>query len=496
MKIKIYIAVFMAVALTGCNDWLDVNPRQEMKENQLFSIEDGFKSSLTGVYIQLANPSLYGRNTSIYLPDMLSRNWIFPPLTSNRLTDYALGNYNFTDSGVEALIEVIWKSYYQSIAQLNNILTALEENEINFSYDNDKLIKGEALGLRAFLHFEVLRYFGEVPSKASPGNRAIPYVTQMTKDANLLVSTTWEEVIKSIEEDLNKAEKLLGESDPILTYPNTRLNNPQSYTENIPEDEWHFYRQNRFNYYAVLGAKARFYQWIGNKSEASKYAKQVIDAVNEDETPKFRLNTDPDYSGSAPLTASLVFPSEHLFSIHNPQHQRIVEPLFKEENATLTQSMAKLREAYENSTNPSDIRFADRRYWEQKSYQHSATVVHFYKYIGNDLGNSPGNIVPIMRLSEMYFILVESLPLQEAIPYFEKYRIARGLENYMTGELTNEVAVKSRLEKEYRKEFFGEGQMFFFYKRFNYTSVSWPDAYMFPANPYKLPIPKSQSVFE
>ena len=56
---NIILSVFL-FALMGCNNWLDVNPRTEMKEDELLSSEDGYKSALTGVYIQLSLAPLYG----------------------------------------------------------------------------------------------------------------------------------------------------------------------------------------------------------------------------------------------------------------------------------------------------------------------------------------------------------------------------------------------------------------------------------------------------
>lgn len=43
---NIILSVFL-FALMGCNNWLDVNPRTEMKEDELLSSEDGYKSALT-----------------------------------------------------------------------------------------------------------------------------------------------------------------------------------------------------------------------------------------------------------------------------------------------------------------------------------------------------------------------------------------------------------------------------------------------------------------
>ena len=86
----------------------------------------------------------------------------------------------------------------------------------------------------------------------------------MTKDPGKLRTITYKEVCEKIIRDLDAAEKLL-EKDPILVGSNTQLNQPAYDWEGKPQDEWQFYRQVRFNYYAVKGAKARYYHWIGDK---------------------------------------------------------------------------------------------------------------------------------------------------------------------------------------------------------------------------------------
>lgn len=48
------ILLLLLVIGAGCSDWLDVRPRNEMKEDDMYANEEGFKSALTGAYIQLA----------------------------------------------------------------------------------------------------------------------------------------------------------------------------------------------------------------------------------------------------------------------------------------------------------------------------------------------------------------------------------------------------------------------------------------------------------
>ena len=134
-------------------------------------------------------------------------------------------------------------------------------------------------------------------------------------------------------------------------------------------------------------------------------------------------------------------------------------------------------------------------YWEPEIYPNQ-TINHFRKYTGNSRISSV-NRVPLLRLAEMYLILIENLPLTEAAPYFSAFRIARSMDiSTEASSMADEPSRMDRVEKEYRKDFFGEGQMFFFYKRHNYSVYTWPNTHILPANPYVVPRPKDQIKFE
>jgi hypothetical protein len=315
----------------------------------------------------------------------------------------------------------------------------------------------------------------------------------MTKDPSKLVSLSYAKVLELIEKDLNAAEQLL-EVDPIRKVSNRLLNNPDI-SGDKPEDPWQFYRQSRFNYYAVLGAKARFYHWTGNTALAVEYAKQVVEAENSDGLLKFPLTTANTFNTDE---KSMVMWGEHLFGIQNPDLQSIIQSLFKESrvtDATLTQSSSSLNTAYEIGTNGSDIR-RPARYWVEKTYSTGSKVYHFLKYSGTDEVPAD-NRVPLLRIAEMYLILIEDLPLGEAAVYFSTYRTARGLNiSVEATSMADEAARSARLEKEYRKEFYGEGQMFFYYKKHKFTTYTWPSTFTVPAGGYVIPKPKNQIAFE
>lgn len=74
-KIVLYITVTLLAVCAGCSDWLDVRPRTEVQEDDIYNSEDGFRSVLNGVYIRMAEEGLYGKNMSMYLPELLARHW-------------------------------------------------------------------------------------------------------------------------------------------------------------------------------------------------------------------------------------------------------------------------------------------------------------------------------------------------------------------------------------------------------------------------------------
>ena len=91
----------------------------------------------------------------------------------------------------------------------------------------------------------------------------------------------------------------------------------------------------------------------------------------------------------------------------------------------------------------------------------------------------------------MYLILIEDLPLAEALTYFEDYRLARGLHESLTNTMfASESSRLAQLEKEWRKEFYGEGLMFTFYKKHHYTSLTWPSSVQLPDNAFIIPMPR------
>ena len=186
---------------------------------------------------------------------------------------------------------------------------------------------------------------------------------------------------------------------------------------------------------------------------------------------------------------------EHLFGVHSQNHQSIIEPYFSGSDPLLTQSTNYIQTAYENITG--DIRNVTNRYWQSKQSPDYwwITVNYFLKYMDGSDFESP-NTIPVLRLAEMYLILTESASQDVAKPYFYQYVVARNVTLSWVDDVADSEKLKARLEKEYRKEFWGEGQMWFWYKRWNYEKFTWPSSFTVPQDGYLIPIPQSQTMFD
>ena len=178
-------------------------------------------------------------------------------------------------------------------------------------------------------------------------------------------------------------------------------------------------------------------------------------------------------------------------AVHNSNATSTLTSYFFNYQTMYTQNISSLQTAYETSLHTSDIRFKDERLWEER-YEPlvSQPQNYFRKYYENE--TTAVKQMPLIRLSEMYFIAVENGDTD----LFRTYRIARNLDASIDGTLTDQNAIMARLELEYRKDFYGEGQMFFFYKRLGYTSYTWPTVKTVESASYRLPIPETQANFE
>lgn len=492
-KISLTILISGTLLFTGCKKWLDVKPEGQTTKDEMFQTQKGFRDALTGAYIDLKSGDAYGGSMTWTTVEYLARNW---DNTGNYPDINSLVNATYTDASVKSMIEKIYAREYKVIADVNSILERIDAKKAIFQDDNYTLIKGEALTLRAFAHFDILRMFGTMPD--NPGASPIlPYAKAVSKD--IIVLLPYDEFAKQVLADLDEAEVLLKDADPIRQFSLAELNptTGQSSLPPVVADDYYMYRQVRMNYYAVLALKARVYNWLtardaANRANAAKYAQLVIDAKDRLGRLTFRLGELSD----AQILGNSTFPSEHIAAVNIFNMKTVAEYNLGEQPGILARSDFNIQDGfyYLNNLFPVAERAADARWvgmWSYKTTPGQTSYVKYKKFSQKDI--DPINQIPLLRLSEMYLILTECAQNKaEAESYYSFYCNKKGIPFTNGFNATNwETDRKNKMIREYVREFYAEGQTFFTYKRYNVATLpaSWTAAY-YTATPARYIVPK------
>lgn len=491
-KYSQYFLVFltgMVLCCASCKKWLDVSPKIQLKESEQFSTQEGFVDALFGVYQKASDESLYGGQLAYGLLDILAQRYESKTSTAEYYSQ--ITRYIYTP-GVATYpastnIDRIWANSYAAIAQCNYILANVDKRRDVLSTEAYSIVKGEALGMRAFLHFDLLRMFAPAYLDGVNANKiAIPYMSayQVKPQDRLTMAAVFEKC----EADLKEAEQLLS------VYPNIDqiAGNQGSTSSNL----FLAFRQNHLNYWAAKATLARLYLYKGDKVQALKYAKEVIAAPSFRFIARAQLNNDPESTIS-----DMTFTPEHIFSVYVKNLRTASDQLFKSnggvtgEEQDLFTTLPKLSALYEvtNVGYSSDLRGPDAAvpFWDKQN----PTAVYSKKYhVSANTVSVRQSRIPAIRLSEMYYIAAEAeSDSQLALGYLNGVRVARLLP---TINPATPAEFQNELFKEYRKEFFGEGQLWFYYKRTNTAQIpNSPDAAAMTQAKYVFPLPVAEIEF-
>ena len=468
--------------LGSCNKFLDVLPRTQIPADKLFDSEQGFKDALAGVYISAKSNTTYGKALTFGTIESLISSW---DITTNSL-EQQLGLFNYSDNRVIDQFNAIFAKQYATIAAINAILQNLESNKSIFKTEGVYLvIKAECLGLRAYIHFDLMRLYGPIPTEPEIGNQ-LAYVTEFNREIHQHIS--YEEYKSKIFTDLKQAEELIKEFDPMLSYSMNDVRNPNGFASNYkPLDDFMSYRNMRMNYYAMKALESRASLWYGDKDNAYKAAKEVIDAKDADGEVKFKLATGKDFT-----TTNYILTSEQIFGLYAFDLATTYTDNFG--NATYrkgTSATTITNQLYGNTGTD----FRESSLWNIVTLTNGSrynVIKKFWVTADNVTVLTDYKQLPMIRTSELYLILAETAPFTEGLEYLKTFRANRNISGLsIPADLPT---LQSEIIKEYRKEFYGEGQAYYAYKRLN---IPKPQILFAPSNAvvnYLLPMPTVESI--
>lgn len=203
MKNIIYKITFLALivgSFSSCNKELEQVPFDLFGTENAYVTAADFENAIRGVYSALTASSFYGGSDGggmLDAPDILSDNVTFSQY--GRLTRRSLHNWQYgaSDGPMSGLYFEAYKLIYRA-----NLL--LEKSE-TFEGDNKENVVAEAKALRALAHFNVVSFFGKIPTQSGDANGSlgIAYVTvadPLIEPARETVGAVYNKIVQDLTE--------------------------------------------------------------------------------------------------------------------------------------------------------------------------------------------------------------------------------------------------------------------------------------------------------
>jgi len=318
-----------------------------------------------------------------------------------------------------------------------------------------------------------------------------------------------EEFYDLLLEDIDKALLLL-KNDPILTIGIKDLTSDDAAETSTADIFTSYLRNYRMNYYAVQALKARILMYKGDVQEAGNLALNIITTAFGD----YKVDGKPFYWADKTKieeeeNRNYIFYEEVIFGIHNSNlYSRWKN--YTGGTAYGNTYAVHLNNLQGNIFKNDNVSGSSISLWEDvRSKQWILSAIGGLQYVSCKYAEFPIStnnpkqyFQPLIRVAELYYIVAEARirngRVSDAIGWLNNFRVQRGMqyESLPTPESVSELLAYSILETEYYKEFYGEGQAYFYLKRqksntvFNVESANTYN--QLPANAFIIPLPDDE----
>ena len=442
---KTTLILLTAIILSGCNDWLEVRPKTEIRAYDLFTSDQGFWDALTGIYIGMTDQRLYGRNLSWDAIEWMA--WYHNSGNENS-SWFQLQRYNFEDRTAIPFIDNVWSRMYNVISEINFLLWALDRFGHILSTEVYNTVKGEALALRAFCHFDLIRLFaqGNLANNPAAFDRlTIPYVTEHSK--HIVPQRTYRETINLLMKDVNEAIELLSQVRRPAATPYFTMND-----------------------LAAKLLRARIAQWTNDPNTVAYSADLITSLMAGESALRFWGNSTVT-DRNRHLPTEVMFGLD-VFRLRTLMERAYISHIGGSPNLNILQNSVHFvdNDIFEVGREPIGVSPADIRIRGTMNWFSVEGSNKLFVKLQQPADGAAINVVPLMRLSEAFLIYAESMigtSNASAAIALNMLRIGgRGndLDYTLPDDLSDET-LRRIIQQEYRREFMQEGQLFFYYKR-------------------------------
>ena len=397
------IIALLAVVFSSCESFIDIDPPQsQLVGETVFVASATANAALSDIYARIRDGGFAsGNQTSArFLMGLYADEYAYYGTNTDQQQFY-----NHTLLPANGELTELWNLAYGQIYAANALLNGVQQSQ-SINEEEKNRFTGEALFIRAYLHFYLVNLFGDVP-----------YIDTTDYKQNAVVSKIPQtQVYQNIIVDLEQAELLL----------------PESY----PTDG-----RVRANKAVVTAMMSRVYlyteDWQLSQAAAnvvisnSLYSvEQSLDQAFLKDSPSIIWSLHPGYAGLNTNDASTFY-----FAAGPP-------------------IKSTLSESFYNAFQPNDLR---KEHWIEMVSDGTDSWYRPYKYKNQSVTSASEEYTIILRIEEQYLNRAEAKAQQGDIAGSKEdlnvIRIRAGLPN---STASNQQQVLQQILEERRFEFFSE----------------------------------------
>lgn len=437
------------LALGGCaDDYLDTVPTDQVSDVTMASSLDNLMMIMNGIHREMVSQEsgyqCFGGEGGF----MFCRDWQADDvcgLSAAWYNRFCTWSYNLSNES--AYNYKFWQIYYQWILNANKLLETLELTDLDNLSDSEKdtweQIKGEALCLRGWAHFNMVQQYA-LPYKAGQTNSqdGVPYRTSSVTGE--LARSSVEETYELINKDLDEACTLLADKD---------VADVNHYSEMV-----------------AWGLKARVALAKHDFANAATYAEKSIQLAEAD--GRALMTGSQLLCGFADITSDT---QEAMYAAMTPDDQTVYFYSFYAymswnfNSSAIRSSVGCINKELYETISPTDTRLA---WWdptgeaETPASNYAKNKYQNRKFTARSSSNAVGDVA-FMRLAEIYLIAAEAYARNgqdaKAQEIFTEFQITRD-PDYVAKGNTGDALIEEIMNSR-RVELWGEGFRFFDLKR-------------------------------
>lgn len=418
----------LAVIGTSCKKELTKSPYNAVLQEQAFKNETDFQNAAKGIYQRIAFSQGYYGGDMVIVPDLLSDNLITNANGRGTFVNTSRWLYN-GDNTIG-----LFATGYSIIRAANGVLANIDNGVLSGTTKDN--LKGEALALRAWVHFDIARAFAKVPTNTiNPAvDLGIPYVTGI--DASSVPAR------EPIADVYNKIVKDLTDALPLVTTSSSTV------------------AAGRINKAAVAGILAKVYLYMGKYQEA-------VDAAT------ISLNINSNVGSRSNLAGVFKDATNEgvLFKTRILDKDRVTIGVnYSQTGTSGVKSEFVATKDFYDMYSADDIRKSV--YFQVSPYQ-GINQIHIAKYFGRASGNVNTVDAKVLRVADVLLIRAEAYArlnkVTEALNDLNALKAQR-YSPYVPFAGT-QAETLTEILKERRLELAFEGDRFFDLKRLNLPVV-------------------------